>query len=74
MGINYGRLRMGVAARGFPQVSSKTTVKSRSDVCVCACGYVVGTPPAKGGRLSSAHTWVCLVPDDSEWNDPVNIE
>ncbi len=49
MGINYGRSREGVPSGGFPQVSggamsetSKTTVKSKSDVYVCACGDVVG--------------------------------
>lgn len=74
MGINYGRLRVGVADRGFPQVSggpmsetSKTTMKSESDVYVCACGAVVG-----GGGYSTSqrgevvHTWVYLVPDDLE--------
>lgn len=42
VGINYGRLRVGVAVGGFPQVScrpmsetSKTAVKSKSDVYVC---------------------------------------
>ncbi len=80
MGINYGRLRVGVADRGFPQVpggpmtgTSKTTVKSESDVYVCACGDVVG-----GGGYSTSqrgevvHTWVYLVPDDLKWNYPFN--
>lgn len=66
MGINYGRLRVGVAgAGGFPPVSggpmsatSKTTVKSKSDVYVSACGDAVGgggCSTSQRGCLKSTH-------------------
>lgn len=50
-------------------------MKSKSDVCMCACGDVVrggGYSTTKWGEV--VHTWVYLVPVDLEWNDPFNNE
>lgn len=84
MEINQGRLTVSEAGGGFHRPggpmseTSKTTVKPKSDVYVCMPVGIwwglMGTLQAKGGRLSPVHTWVYLVPDDLEWNDPFNKE
>lgn len=83
-GINYGCSKLGVARQGFHRSPVDPCQKLQrqqwspnlmymSAPGGCGVGWWV-LCKQKGERLSKVHTWVCLVPDDLDWDDPFNNE
>lgn len=44
----------------------------RGRLCGCDGGGAGGGWVVMGSLQTKVHTWVCLVPDDLEWNEPFN--